>query len=92
MQNRTLEPTGLAKHGTTRGLKGTGLGVARQDSPGRVAGWFWNQTDPFLRAKPGPLAGYPDPLLTLLAGNSSHRKVKRINTVGNESIDYIDGQ
>ena len=64
-QNRRLEPTGLAKPGETRGLTGTGPGLARQESAGRVFGWFWNRTDPFSRSKPGPLAGYPDPLLTL---------------------------
>jgi len=64
-QNRRLEPTGLAKPGETRGLTGTGLGLARQDSAGRVFGRFWNRTDAFLRSKPGPLVGYPDPLLTL---------------------------
>jgi hypothetical protein len=68
-QNRRLEPTGLAKPGETRGLTGTGPGLARQESAGRVFGRFWNRTDPFLRSKPGPLAGYPDPLLTLVVGN-----------------------
>ena len=64
-QNRRLEPTGPAKPDKTRGLTGTGPGLARQESVGRVLGRFWNQTDRFLRSKPGPLAGYPDPLLTL---------------------------
>ena len=64
-RNRRLEPTGLAKPGETRGLTGTGPGLARQESAGLVLGRFWNRTDPFLRSKPGPLAGYPDPLLTL---------------------------
>ena len=67
-QNRRLEPTGLAKPGETRGLTGTGPGLACQESAGRVFGRFWNRTDAFLRSKPGPLAGYPDPLLTLLRG------------------------
>ena len=31
-------------------------------------GWVWKLTNSFLRSKPGPLAGYPDPLLKL----SSH--------------------
>jgi len=65
-QNRRLEPTGIAKPGETRGLTGTGPGLARQESAGRVFGRFWNRTDPFLRSKPGPLAGYLDPLLTLV--------------------------
>jgi len=66
MQKRRLEPMGLAKPGETHGLTGTGPGLACQESAGRVFGWFWNRTDPFLRSKPGLLAGYPDPLLTLV--------------------------
>ena len=73
-QNRRLEPTGLAKPGETRGLKGTGPGLARQESAGRVSGGFWNRTDPFLRSKPGPLAGYPDPVLTLDGTTTSFRQ------------------
>jgi len=38
---------------------------------GRVFGRFWNRTEPFIRSKPGPLAGYPDPLLTLPQTTSS---------------------
>jgi len=56
---------GLGKPGETCGLMGMGPGLARQESAGRVSGRVWNRTDPFLRSKPGPLAGYPDPLLTL---------------------------
>jgi len=65
MQNRTLEPTGLATPGKTRWLIGIGPGLVHQDSAGRVSGWSWNRTDPFVRAKPGPLAGLPYPLLIL---------------------------
>jgi len=65
-QNRKLEPTGLAKPGETRGFTGMRSGLARQESAGHVFGHFWNWTDPFLRSTPGPLAGYQDPLLTLL--------------------------
>jgi len=65
MQNGRLEPTGLAKPGETRWLTGTGPGLARQESAGRVCGRFWNRTDQFLLSKTGPLPGYPDPLLTL---------------------------
>jgi len=64
-QNRRLEATGLAKPSETRGLTGTSPGLARQESAGQVLGLVWNRTDTFLRSKPGPLAGYPDPLLTL---------------------------
>jgi hypothetical protein len=63
--NRRLEPTGLAKPGETRGFTSTSPGLARQESAGRVFGWFWNRTNPFLLSKPGQLAGYPDWLLTL---------------------------
>ena len=31
----------------------------------RVFGRVWNRTEPNRWSKPGPLAGYPDPLLTL---------------------------
>ena len=34
----------------------------------RVFGRFWNRSEPNRRSKPGPLAGYPDPLLTLAFG------------------------
>jgi len=46
-------------------LTGSGPGLACQDTAGRVFGRFWNRTEPFFRPEPGPLAGYPDPLLTL---------------------------
>jgi len=65
-QDRRLEPTGVARPGKTRGLTGTGPGLARQDAGGRIFGRFWNRTEPFIWSKPGPLAGYLDPLLTLL--------------------------
>jgi len=71
MQNRTLEPMGVAKPGKTCGLTGMGPGLARQDSAGQVSGWFWNRTDPVLQAQPGPLAGYPDLLLTLVLSQAS---------------------
>jgi len=65
-RNRRLEPTGLAKPVKTRGLKGTGPGLVRQESAGRIFGRVWNHTYPFLQSKPGLLAGYPGPLLTLV--------------------------
>ena len=65
MQNRRLEPTGLDQPGETRGLTGTGPGLAREESAGRVFARVWNRTDPSLRSNPGQLAGYPDSLLTL---------------------------
>jgi len=65
MQNRRLELTGLGELGKSRRLTGTGSGLACQEAAGQVFGRVWNQTDPFLWSKPGPLAGYSDPLLTL---------------------------
>jgi len=65
-QNRRLGSTGLAEPGETPGLKGAGPGLARQESACRGFGRVCNRTDPFMRSKPGPLAGYPDPLLTLV--------------------------
>ena len=56
----------LAKPVTTRGLTGMGPGLAGQEAAGQVFGVVGNQTKPFLRFEPGPLAGYPDPLLTLV--------------------------
>ena len=65
-QKQTLEPTGLAKPGKTRALTGSGSGLARQDTAGRVLGRFWNRTERYFWAETGLLAGYPDPLLPLL--------------------------
>jgi len=65
-----LYPPGLAKPGITRGLTGTGTHLASQQAAARVFVWFWNQTEPFIQSKPGPLAGYPDPLLTLIVVSS----------------------
>jgi len=65
-QNQWLEPTGLATSGTTPALTGTGQGVARHEAAGRVVGWVWNWTNPFLQFKPGLLTGYLDKLPTLL--------------------------
>jgi len=64
--NRRLEPTGRAKSGKTRGLTGQWMGLAHQDTAGQVFGWVWNWTEPLLQPNPGPLAGFPDSLLTLL--------------------------
>jgi hypothetical protein len=77
-QNRRLDPTGLANPGETRGLTGMCPGLARQESAGRVFGRFWNRTHPFLRSKPGPLAGYPDLLLTLVLGNHTSDRLQSV--------------
>jgi len=55
-QKRRLEPMGVAKPGETRGLTGTGPGLARQESACPVFGRVWNRTYPFLPSKPGPFA------------------------------------
>jgi hypothetical protein len=56
---------GLAEPGETHELTSTGPGLAHQASAGQVPRWVRHQTDMFLPSKPRPLAGYPDPLLTL---------------------------
>jgi len=65
MQNRRLEPIGIAKRGKTRRLTGTGPDLAHQLSARRGFGQVWNLTNLFLRSKPRLLGRYPDPLLTL---------------------------
>jgi len=65
MQSCKLDPTGLARPGETGGLTGMGQGFNHQEAEGWVFGLFWNQTKPFFWSKPGPLASYLDPLLTL---------------------------
>jgi len=57
---------GLAKPGTTHGLTGTGPRMPCHDAAGWGVGRFWIRTEPFLQSEPTPLAGYLDPLLTLL--------------------------
>jgi len=57
---------GLAKPGKTRGLTGTGPGMACQDAVGRVVGSVSNQTELLYQSEPGLLAGYPDLLLTVV--------------------------
>lgn len=64
MRTHRLDPTGLATPGETPGLMGTGPGLDCQEAAGRVFGRFWNWTNPFLRSKPRPQAGYPDLLVT----------------------------
>jgi hypothetical protein len=66
MQNWRLDPTGSAKPGETSRLMGTSQGLDRPEAAGRVFGLFWNRTEPLIRSEPGPLARYPDPLLTLV--------------------------
>jgi hypothetical protein len=48
-------------------LMGTGVGLAGQESGGRVGGWVLNQNEMFLWFKPRPLVGHPDLLLTLVS-------------------------
>jgi len=69
-QNERLDGMGLATPAETRGLMGNGPCLDPPESVVRVFGRVWNQTDPCLRSKPGPLAGQPDPLLTLVISSS----------------------
>ena len=63
---RRLDLTGQTKPSETRSLTGTGPGLDCQEAADQVFGQFWNWTEPLFWSKPGPLAGYPDPLLTLM--------------------------
>ena len=83
-KNWRLQPTGLAKHSKTHGITGMGKGLALQQAVGRVFGRFWKQTKPFIWSKPGPLAGYPDPLLTLL------RNCKHTPLVGGSRPNWLN--
>lgn len=56
----------LANHGKTHTMTGTGLGLAHEVVVDGNFGMIWNRTDLFLGSKTGPLAGIPDPLLTLI--------------------------
>ena len=66
MQNWRLDLTSLINLGKFRGLMGTVPGLNLQKAAGQVFGRFWNRTKPLFRSKPGTLAGYPDPLPTLM--------------------------
>jgi len=68
-QDWRLVPMGVAKPGETCTLMGTGPGLAHQESAAPDFGQVWNWTDLLSQSKPGPLAGYRDPLITLLLGN-----------------------
>jgi len=88
-QNRKLESTGLGKPCKTRRLIGMGSGLARQDAACRVFGRFWYRTEPFFRSEPGPLAGYPDPLLTPVWGVLKTGDVgwQKENTIGIQLLE-----
>jgi len=72
MQTWRLDPKGLAKPGETSGLMGMGPGLDHQEAAGHIFGGFWNQTELSFRSKHRLLAGYLDPLLTLV-GTDAHR-------------------
>jgi len=81
---------GLAKPGKTRGLTGTGPDLAPPESAGRVFGRVWNRTDPFLQSKPGPLPGYPDPLLTLVEALQRNVFVRLFPCVGKVGFEKCE--
>ena len=64
-QNLRFELMTLAKPFKTPSLTGTYTNLARQEAADQVFGQVCKQTKPFLKSQPEPLAGYPDPLLTL---------------------------
>jgi hypothetical protein len=64
-KNWRLQLKGLAKPGKTCVFTGTGMDLARQEAMGWVVRQLWNLTERFIQSNPGPLVGYPDPLLTL---------------------------
>jgi len=49
------------------GLTGPGPSLDLHKQVGAVFGLDWNQTTPFCQFEPGPMAGYTDPLLSLLS-------------------------
>ena len=63
-ESRRSKLMGLVKPGQICRLTAKGTGLARQDTACRVFGPVWNQPEPFFQSNPGPLSGYPDPLLT----------------------------
>jgi hypothetical protein len=75
----------------------SGCGLAHQESAGGVFGCVCNQTDAFLGSKPGPLADYPDPLLTLiihtlwnvLKGMEEREKKRETRMVGKRMIRVL---
>jgi len=79
MQKHRLDKTGLAKPGEMHGLTGTGPGLDHQEAACLVFGWVWKRTELFFRSEPGPLAGYPDPLLSLVKCGS--RRIEWVDVV-----------
>jgi len=65
-QNQRLGQTGQAKPAKTYGLMGTVVGFARQEAAESVSGGVMNRSNRVLQSKPGQLAGYVDPSVTLL--------------------------
>jgi hypothetical protein len=62
--NRRLQPTVEAKPGKTRVFPGTGPCLASQDAADLVFGQVWNWTEQFFLSEAGPVAEYPDLLIT----------------------------
>jgi len=86
-----LDPTGLGKPSKTSGLTGTGPGLAHQDVAGLVFERVWNRNEPFYGSQPGPLAGYPDPFLTLSARSREETGSRtELEASGNMSNGYSE--
>jgi len=66
MRNLRLDQTGPAKPGEIHRLTGSGPGLDRHEAAYQVFGHFGNQTEPCFQSKPGLLASYPGPLLSLV--------------------------
>jgi hypothetical protein len=64
-ENWRLQLKSQAKPGQPCGLKGTGMGLACKEVAGQGFGHFWNKTETCIWSKLGPLAAYPDLVLTL---------------------------
>jgi len=79
----------LAKPGKTRWLTSVGTDLARQDAAAQSVFHFWNWTEPVFCSQLGPLAGYPDPLLTL--GECDSEIDSDVVMCVEDIVDALDG-
>jgi hypothetical protein len=85
-----LEATDLAKPGRTNRFKSTDPDLASADAAGQDCGRFWNRTELCFRSKPGPPAGYPDPLLTLSISNFKYLNDVHKDCAESYAVGYMD--